>query len=499
MLENETDHVLFSSLIKINYDKRFIRIAQDFIENLSLLAGAGRHESLRLALLIEECLVFIIDKYIDCRVAAHIEICFKVTTDGNVCIEITDIGPPIHEGMIPSFDIANEDSEAGLWYKLVQELSDRFVFINQGGSGWLIQIDKKIADITFSAGGDDDKEKGLPSGQEDIPAEQHIRLATVADIPALIDLAYMTYRYSYLFPDFYDGERLKKYIDEKTYDIMLVEHGSKVIGAYAIKYSDAGNTSAEVGSAMTLPEHRDGSAGFLMFRELYKYVRRNPRRCEFFMASAVTSHTRSQKALSRMGNGFKPLMIFLNAVSKPDFIGIDHKHGGRESGLFVYHLNDKLKMKKLYITAAKRLQIITELISNTGNNIEVLAEFSEPENPESQISVNLVDSLKFAVIAIESLGQDWFTLLSRKIFTAIYSGFESALVTILTSGPLPADMEKMLADLNLVFCGLSLRSLKGIDLAYCMTTKPVDFDLIKLHDPVAQKLLAHIEQNYCRA
>jgi hypothetical protein len=144
MLENENDQALFSSLIKINYDKRFIRIAQDFIENLSLLAGASRNEGLRISLLVEECLVFIIDKYLDCRVAAHIQLFFKVTADKKVCIEITDIGPPIHESMITSFDIANENSEAELWYKLVQELSDRFVFINQGGSGWLIQIEKNM-------------------------------------------------------------------------------------------------------------------------------------------------------------------------------------------------------------------------------------------------------------------------------------------------------------------------------------------------------------------
>jgi len=57
-------------------------------------------------------------------------------------------------------------------------------------------------------------------------------------------------------------------------------------------------------------------------------------------------------------------------------------------------------------------------------------------------------------------------------------------------------MEKMLTDLNLVFCGLSPRNLENMDLVYCLTTRPVDFSLIKLYEPVAQKLLMHIEQNY---
>jgi hypothetical protein len=74
---------------------------------------------------------------------------------------------------------------------------------------------------------------------------------------------------------------------------------------------------------------------------------------------------------------------------------------------------------------------------------------------------------------------------------------ESVKVTIPAFIPLPSDMERKLTDLNLVFCGLSLRSMECMDLAYCLTTKPVDFSLIKLYEPVARKLLMHIEQNYC--
>lgn len=499
MYEIENDRLLFSSLIKINYDKRFIGIAQDFIENLSLLAGVNSNENLQISLLIEECLTFIIDKYIDCRLAAHIQLFFKVTTDKKVHIEITDIGPPIHESMIPSLDVSDEDSEAGIWFKFVRELSDEFAFINQFSAGWLIQITKNIQNIAFSASEDSDGENRFPAEREHTFGEKHIRRATVRDIPALIDLAYMTYRYSYMFKDFYNGELLKKHINEKLYDIMLVEHGSKVIGAYAVKYSDACRVSAEVGSAMVSPEYRDASAVRLLVRELNTYVRTNPQHCDFFVSTAVTSHIRSQKGLARIHNGFKPLMILLNRVPRPDFIGLDYQTGGRESGLYVYHLNHKLKVRKLYSTTLNHVQIANELIANTGNGVEVLAEFAEPQNPESRISVNRVDSLQLATISVESIGQDWFTSLSRKVFDAIVSGIESVEVTIPTSGPLPANMERMLKVLNLVFCGLSLQSLEGIDLAYCLTTKPVDFGLIKVYDPVAQKLLRHIEQSYCRA
>ena len=502
-MEGETMHategeLLFSSLTKINYDKRFIRIAQDFIENLSLLAGANKKESFQIALLIEECLAFIIQKYIDCRVASHIQIFFEATAVKTLRIEITDIGPPIHEHMIPSFDVMNENSEAGLWYKVVRELSDKFVFMNKLGAGWLIQLEKNIENMTFTAGGKDGRENDSLVCQEDASGEKQSRPATIGDVPALIDLAYMTYRYSYVFPDFYDAEMLKKYIDEQLYDITVIEHGKKVIGAYAIKYADAARLSAEVGAAMISPDYRGAEAIGLIVREVDAYVRTNPHHCEFFTATAVTSHLRSQKSLSRVHNGFKPLLIFLNMLPKPEFIGIDHNTDRRESGLYVYHLNQKLKMKKLYSPAANYVPIIEALIASTGNDVEVLTEFSEPENPESRISVHRVDVAQFATISIESIGQDWFSRLSRRIFGEIAAGMESVRVTIPASGPLPTEMEGMLTDLNLVFCGLSPRSLENVDLAYCLTTKPVDFSLIQMYEPAAQNLLKHIEQNYCR-
>lgn len=487
---------LFSSLIKINYDKRFIRMAQDYIENLSGLAGANKKEIFQISLLIEECLVFIMDKYIDCRVAAHIQILFKMTTDKKIRLEITDIGPPIHQSMIPSFDIADENSETGLWYKMAQGLSDSFDFINKFGAGWLIQIEKCIENVTFCANEVDGKDNDPLAKQAETTGEKHIRPATVGDVTALIDLAYMTYRYTYVFPDFYDGELLKKYIEEKLYEIMLIVHGSKVVGAFAIKYPDTGYVSAEVGAAMISPAYRGTDAISLIIGEVENYVRTNPHHCEFFISTAVTSHVRSQKSLTKVGDGFKPLMIALNMVPKPEFIGIDHKTGGRESVLYVYHLNQALKMKKLYITSVNHIQIINELITYTGNDVEILTETSEPGTLESHMSVARIDAVQSATITIESMGRDWFSMLSKKIFAAIASGMESVKVTIPTSEPLPADMEKMLTDLNLVFCGLSPRNLENMDIVYCLTTRPVDFSLIKLYEPVAQKLLMHIEQNY---
>ena len=496
MVETGEDLPIFSSLIKINYDKRFIRMAQDFIENLSVLAGASPDESSRISLLIEECLAFIIDKYVDVRTAAHIEICFKTRMDRTVNIDIIDIGPPIHESMISSFDIMDEQSEDGLWYKLVRELSDEFTFVNLLSEGWLIRIVKKIETIQFNEIGNGTSTKGTLAERVQTYGEKIIRPATVDDIPGIINLVYSNYRYSYVFKDLYDAELLKKIISERLYDIMLIEHGGNIIGAVAFKYPAADGRWAELGTAMISPQYRSAAASILIMRMVNDYIQTNSRQCEFFLSSAVTTHVMSQKMLSRVHLGFMPWMIFLNMVPRPDFIGIDHNRDGRESCLYVYHLNQKLKVTRLHITSSIHLPIIHELIANTGNDIEIATECSDPENLNSTISVNQIDSLQLATLSIELLGSDWFTALSKEIFSAVVAGMESILVLIPASRPLPKDMEPMLRDLNLVFCGLYLQSLEKIDLAYGLSIKPVDFSLIKLHSPVAQNLLSHIEKNY---
>jgi len=495
MCRAENDGLFFSSSIKINYDLRFIRTVQDFIKNLAILAGADKEEAFQLELLLEECLVFIMDKYVDARLEAHIEITFKLFTDKAIIIEMTDIGPPINENKIPAFNLKDENTDAGLWYQLVQQLSDEFEFVNKLNKGWLIRIIKNIAEVAFDThmAVNDKLNSGLVKA--DTSGIKSIRLATPDDAAALIDLAFMTYRYSNGVPEFYDVELLKKHIAEKLYDIQVVEHSNKIIGACSIKYSEIETKSAEVGSAMIMPEYRNSTAIRLLMINLIEYHKNNPRKCDFFVSYAVTTHTRSQKALAKIYKGYKPLSISPNFIPRPEYIGIEDKTDDRETLLNVYHLNDKLKINRIYVSTNQR-DIIHELIANTGNEISISTELSKPVKEETPIFDFKIGPIKSAIISIESFGLNWFTALNKKIISSISSGIETVIVNIPSANPLPIDICEKLADLNLLFCGLSLRSLEEINLSYCLTTKPINFSLIKLYSPVAQKLLLQIENEY---
>jgi anti-sigma regulatory factor (Ser/Thr protein kinase) len=496
MIDNLTAAPVFSSLIKIHYDQRFVRHAQQFVESLAKTAGASDNEIMKLAMLVEETLVFLIEKFVDKRLEAHIEICFTLFDDNKIVIEIADIGPPIHESRIPEFDIDDESSVTGLWYKLASELSDKFEFINMKNKGWLVRAEKEIEAVTFESEYPGINDAQQAESASDGRKEVRLRLATADDVPELNDLAFSTYRYTYAI-DFYDLQALERAIKNKLYEIRVMESDRKIVCGYVVKYPKSGENWAEIGSAMILPEYRNIFVLRNSMASMENHIKDNPHNCDFFVSHVVTAHTRSQRILNKMNKGFIPMFLFLNMVPSPKFIGIGANTGGRESLIHSYHLNQELRVEKIFTTGADR-EIISDLIVDAGLNIEIDHANSDPTEPESDITTEASLIAGFAKINVESIGGDWFPVLNNLIVSFISSGIESVNVNIATTAPLPSDFESKMESLNLVFCGLSLRSIDCIDMAYCLTTTPPKFDKIRLSGTIANKLLEYIENNYKR-
>ncbi|WP_320172870.1 hypothetical protein [Maridesulfovibrio sp.] len=492
MIENSRVSDSVSSLLKIHYDKKFIPVARDFIESMAATTGVTEASSKRLCLLVEESLSFIIDKYIDSRYEAHIELLFKLLDD-TALIEIIDIGPPIHEDKMPKFNIQDPESASGLWYKLVKNIADDFSFINNHRDGWLIRIEKKV---------DMDEEIKRNQMQEDNPdsapclSNHNLRLATPEDALELIDLAYLTYRYSYA-GEFYDKKFLEESITSGAYEITVVDNGNKIVGAYIVSHPKSGEKWAELGGAMVLPEYRTTRAVMYLFQAMNQYMKENPRNCDFFTSHSVTTHPRSQKLIHRLKPPFMPLFLFPNMVHSPDFIGIRQNQHSRESLLWSFSLSRPFKQEILYASELRH-GIIRQLLDNTGfgETVSIKDEFQETIIDSSQILVERVEQQGFAIIHLKSIGTNWFPAITKEIVTLTAAGIESICVSVSSSTPPPADMEEQLRSINLIFSGIYIDSLDSLCLAYCMTTKPIDFENIKLQHPVAMNLLECMRTEY---
>lgn len=480
-------NIVFNSGIKLNYQNSFIFTAQTYIESLAKISGANEKEIFHLNMVIEEVLAFIIDKFPDDKFENYIDLSFSLLENNVIAIEMTNFGPPIHPYQIPEFDISNEETMDGLWYKMAKSIVDELEFENRKNKGWLIRIKKKIENLTF-------KKEESSAEEQNISQHLNVREAIPEDTAQLIDLAYNTYRYSYGISNYYDANILSKYIEEGRYYTLVIESDEKIIGAISIKHSKHNPKSAEMGAAMIMPEYRKSTALLRLIKAMDQYHRENPHGLDVIESFPVTTHTLSQRSVSKIHNGHLPFSVLLNITPSPNFIAIGNRTGARESLLTCYHLCGKLLKEKIFATETNK-DIIKELLTNSKNTIRVHTDTESPVAHESEI-ITHTESLNDANIYIKSFGIDWVSDIRKEIFTLRTNKVESIIIRISTDYALPPNLEEKLADLNVIFNGLAIESLNNIYLSYILITEPVDFDSIQIHEPVAKNLLQHIKQRY---
>lgn len=478
----------FKTSIKINYDFAFIKPLQSYFENLADTVGANENEIFQLNLVLEETLAFIIEKFPDDRFENYIDVNFSLI-ENRIHIEMTNYGPPIHVNQIPNFDINDENTVTGLWYKLCKNLVDNIEFVNRKNNGWLITFTKRLDHVTYQK----------PVRTEELSEEQskHLvaRKAIPTDAPQLVDLAYHTYRYSNGIPDFYDMESLEKHIAEGLYDILVIESGEKIIGAISVKYSPHNPKSAEMGSAMVMPEYRKSTALMRIIRGMDQYHRENPRNMEVFESFLVTTHTLSQRSVSKVHHGYKPFSLSLGMIPRPEYKKIEEKIFSRESLLNCFHLCNKLSQEIIYTTSENE-EIIKELIENSGNTIQTISREEEPHSDHSQMQSFRIETIKSAILSIDTFGKNWQADLRKEIFALSSTGIKAIVLSINSEKPLPHNLNTKLAEQNIIFSGLSILSLSEIKLRYMVIIEHIDFESIQVHDPIAKKLLHLMEENY---
>ena len=366
--------------------------------------------------------------------------------------------------------------------------------MNRYSEGWLISITKNVVMDNAPAPALESPPEATAPPPISL-ASHRTRMATPEDAATLMDLVFQTYRYSYL-ADFYNTEKLRDAIARNMCEITVLET-DRIIGAYSVSYPDTGERWAEVGGGMILPEYRNGRAILHLFQAVTEYLEKNPRNCDFFVSHLVTTHTRSQKILQKTQNPFVPMFLFLNMVPHLNFISLNNNSERRESTLWCFSLHGPLNLERVYAPKSRH-GMLRRLLDNTGygSGIAIDEAFQEPTPPTTRFNVTRADREGFAILRLECFGADWFAALAGHIIALVGAGIESINVNIPTGTPLPPDMESRLTSIGLLFAGLHLVALDRLDLAYCLITKPVNFDAIQLHSPVARKLQEGMKAEY---
>ncbi|MCP5197275.1 MAG: hypothetical protein H6974_10890 [Gammaproteobacteria bacterium] len=488
MTDGSNSAVLYRSALEIPYDLRFIPLVQSFSNELVRMAGGEMHEAVSLASALDEVLSFVIDAYPDDHMAEFIQIEFQLGEASVVTLSIRNTGPPIHPERIPRYDPGSPESQIdGLWFYLAREFVDELQFINRGMDGWLIVLSQKLGRISFES-----HTCRTPTPMAKAP-DFSFRLAEPADAAALIDLAYNTYRYSYTDADFYDETQLRSALASDNMQCLILTAGDMIVGQIAIFRSPEEPACAYVGGLMISTEYRHSKATFVMTEKLKAYTERNPLDLDLYWGCSVTAHPLSQKLVARIDA--HPLALLLMVGPPVTYKGMALTSQERETYVHYHRLNKPNRLQTLYLPADHH-DVMAGLLAQVKCDAKLSAATAPPSGEGIRFVTHEFPNDRLAHLRLEVLGRNWATELRQRMFGLRSRGIDSIVVHIAAWQPLPADIDTTLGNLNAVFCGVSAISVQEYFLVYCAPIGRVDFDTLKLADPLAVRLKEHVRRRY---
>ncbi|MGE4292775.1 MAG: hypothetical protein AB7E32_11250 [Desulfovibrio sp.] len=480
---------LFSSRTEIPYDLRFPGTVLDWAAGLATLAGGNRREADALRLALDEILTYLINAYPDAEPWERIRAELRLLEEGLVELEIINVGPPMHPERIAHYNpaqVAEEDLD-GLWYFLAQQAVDELSFLNRGMDGWQVLIRKRLAEPSF--------QKKPPTNNPGAEQKGKItfttRFAVPEDATELVNLAFDTYRYSYADETFYSEKMLRGTLEEKQIIAILVEANGVIVGNSAFSFSPRMPRCVGSGSLMVRRAFRQSRAIIHLLNAISAFINENTVGADLYYATVVTTHTGSQKAGAR--EGWKPLALILSLAGAVDFRGIKHSGNERESYL-VYVRPARLPEIPVLHLPQRHHEVMAPLLAQAGYHSALSAQATPPLEHDTRFFTEEFPEHGSAFLTVAQLGQDFAIRLKKKIFSLNSKGMRTVIIYISACRSIPPDLDNTMAHVNAIFTGLKPVSAHECLLVYCALPGAVDFDCIRVIDPLALRLREH-----CRA
>lgn len=480
---------LFSVSIKIPYDLRFMDVALGWATGVTELSGGDQNELNSLRLAIEETLNFLISSYSDAEPWEQMRLDFELQTDGMVEISITNAGPPVHLSRIPRYNPhdPSESEMEGLWYFLAQSAVDDLTFKNLGLAGWRAVIQKRLAIGAFEP-----KSSTLAADtRSDKKLSFVTRRAVPDDAAGLVDLTYDTYRYTYPAEEFYHESKLSQALELGGILSIIVEVDGVIVGNSSFILSGQTPRCAYSCSLMIKRAFRQSRAIIYLLNEVDRFIQSGGMDVDLCYAGMVTTHTGSQKAGAKVG--FMPIALLLSVAPLVDFRGMKTASLDRETQLLVVRLTAEPQLPVLYLPV-RHHAVMAPLLVQSGLHYRLSDEEAQPEDIESAFTSkeDLIEGS--ARITTTRMGRDFAQRLQKRLFTLKANGIQTAVILIPAWRPIPPDLDAEMGKMHAIFTGIKPVSAHESYLVYCALSGPVNFELIRLSDPLAVELKNHCEQ-----
>lgn len=484
---------LFSSELRIMYSRTFIPTAQTWAEQFATSLAAPERLTFALGLLIEESLLFIIDKYPDVLGGHDLQLRCSVSPSARLQVEIDDLGPPI-PAFLASAEALASDPSLDLWLTLSRGYAPDFEFINRGNAGWQICFSLSSDSWSLPQVAVSESSSSL---SDDLP-ELEVRPVTSTDVTEIARLTYATYRYSYQHPEIYNFETYAQKLATGQHDVSVVPHNNKLVGMAAIKYGGVFERGAEAGSLMVDPEYRGRGVRQLLDGFLAYHYHNNPRGLDFFYGYQVTQHDKSQRG-AEPGDAtyFAPTSFFLNKNPAINFIGLQSAAQARDSSIEVFMPVKPLEIHRLYVPSIAHGQIIQTLLEDLALKPQFILPGAKFEvESRTKLVRHEHESSQYAHLKVLTLGADWQTKIASELIELFAKGHAAVRILVDATTDYPKDLHETLQRIGAGFCGVSLLSQTSMALSYVITKDPVSFDAITTYRDTARQLLAFVRTEW---
>lgn len=360
---------LASCSITLPNELSYIPAALAFLRELSAKTGFDEHDQRQIELAMEEIITLVIT-----HAFPNAEIgTFDIHIDddvGGISVTILDKGlpwdPDLDDRFVPNKTLEKTSAE-GLSHYLIERLTDRFEFSNQGREGKTTRFIKYLRKGLIGEDRPDISPEipTPPQKQQQAALNFDIRLALPEEAIEICRAVYDCYGYSYAGDYVYYPERIIAMNKSGALRsaVAVVESTQEVGGHFALIFREA--LPPEIGIAVTKQKFR----GYGFARSLGEFLEQQAKTLSYagLQVKEVTSHPYTQKFCAKLGyvdTGF----LLAHSPKTLSFKGIKDNLKQRNSDVLGFKYIQTPQQKEVYLPP-QHANILTDIYAQLGVSI----------------------------------------------------------------------------------------------------------------------------------
>jgi anti-sigma regulatory factor (Ser/Thr protein kinase)/GNAT superfamily N-acetyltransferase len=402
-------------------------------------------------------------------------------------VRIQERGEPFDPDMHPWHpeEAATGGSFDGAGFALIEDLVDRFVFLNRGIQGKQFRLFAKLPRNAIVV------PTRTPAVVEEDP-NYHLAVATPADAEDISRLIHRTYGYSYRKEETYFPARVALALERnEKFGVVVRTDAGTPVGWFAVLKGTDSNIG-EVGEAVVSPEHRHRGIMTKMMDSLIAESRR--RGLLGLFGQAVTAHEFSQRVNAHYD--FHSTALLLADYPAMRFKDLADHYPQDISVVIDYRPLTKESSHPLFLPryCAK---IIRDVVANFDWRLEPVPSITPPLVGKSDLEVKLDLHDHKTTIVGHHLGEDLSIVLPVLLNELSAHNVQTIYFDAPFDVPEVRSAIPKLRECGFIFAGLMPRFHHERDyLRLQHVTSKLDFRLIRIYSETAKALKRRVHREY---